>query len=37
MASIGVGVGKFLGVLRIFAQTFTNLPEIYSKGNDLQK
>jgi len=33
----GVGAGKFLGVLKIFAQISPNLPEKYSKENYLQK
>jgi len=35
--SMGVGAGKYLGVRRNFAQIFTNLPEKYSKENDLKK
>jgi len=35
--SMGVGAGKVLWVRRIFAQISTNLPEKYSKENDLQK
>jgi len=37
VGDIGVGVGKFLGVRRIFAQISPNLPENYSKQNYLQK
>jgi len=35
--SIGVGAGKFLRVRTIFALISTNLPEKFSKENDLQK
>jgi len=35
--SKGVGAGKFLGVRTNFAQISTDLPEKYSKENDLQK
>jgi len=37
VGDIGVGAGKFLGVRGIFAQISPNLPEKYSKENDLQK
>jgi len=37
VGDIGVGVGKFLWVRRIFAQISPNLPEKYSKQNCLQK
>jgi len=33
---IGVGAGKFLWVLRIFAEISPNIPEKYSKKDDLQ-
>jgi len=36
VGDIGVGVGKFLWVRRIFAQISPNLPEKYSKQNYLQ-
>jgi len=37
LKNIGVGAGKLEGVRRIFAQISPNLPETYSKENDLQK